>query len=307
MADIDDTVANAPERVIADLFLDSIIDAPVKDDTRLMAYPFFSLKKMPRFKPIIYVDEKSGQSVEVRPGERGIATIWDKDILMYAVSLVVERLNRGQAVDRTIQFNAYDLLTLTYRGTGGEAYQRFFDALFRLRSTTIVTSIDTGRTEETQGFGWIDSFKIVSKTTKRGRSIMGAVEITLADWMWRALQSRKKVITINRDYFKLTKGLERKLYELARKHVGGQAQWCIRLENLARKCGTESDLRFFKRDLKTIIAADRLPDYEIGMAFDAAEKAKFEKVFGAGKAWRWGSNARIIVTFTPRFRGITHS
>ena len=64
-----------------DLFLDSIVNAPMKDDRALMEFPFFSLQKAPRLRPLVYDDGKI--KIEVRPGDRGIATIWDKDVLIY--------------------------------------------------------------------------------------------------------------------------------------------------------------------------------------------------------------------------------
>lgn len=301
MKNLTEVLKEVPDRYIADLFLDSILDAPVKDDMRLMAYPFFSLSKVPRFDPIVYIDQNTNQTIRVTAGERGIATIYDKDVIMYAVSLVVDQMNKGLAVDRTIQFNAYDLLKLTHRGTGGASYERLFDAMFRLRSTTITTTIDSGAKQDTRGFGWIDSFKIVTNSTKRGRVVMGAVEITLSDWMWRALQNYKtKVLTINRDYFKLTKGLERKLYELARKHCGNQPTWNIGLRKLAERCGSQVELRQFKYQLKAIIRDNQLPDYNINLAFDKANKDEYAKTFDKERLWRWGGNDKIVICFSRR-------
>ena len=57
-----------------DLFLDSIVNAPLKDDRALMEFPFFSLQKAPRHRPLVYDDGKV--KIEVRPGDKGIATIW---------------------------------------------------------------------------------------------------------------------------------------------------------------------------------------------------------------------------------------
>ena len=46
------------------------------------------------------------------------------------------------------------------------------------------------------------------------------------------------MLTITRDYFELESGIARRLYELARKHVGAQPQWRIGLDKLAAKVGT---------------------------------------------------------------------
>ena len=52
-----------------DLFLDSIVNAPMKDDRALMEFPFFSLQKAPRLRPLVYDDGKV--KIEVRPGRQG--------------------------------------------------------------------------------------------------------------------------------------------------------------------------------------------------------------------------------------------
>lgn len=252
-----------------DLFLDQLIDAPIKDEQRLMEFPFFSLQKQPRLEPFIYDDGKV--RIEISPGQKGIATIWDKDILIYIGSLLNERLERGQSLTRTVTFPAYDFLRVTSRGTGKRAYELFLDALFRLRSTTIVTTIEAGGQKERRGFGWIESWRVIERQTTGGKTEMAAVEVTVNDWMFRSIVRDRRVLTISRDYFKLGMGIERRLYELARKHVGIQPEWWISLKRLHEKCGSLDTLRKFKHRLKSIIEAQSLPDYAIEV-LEAADK-----------------------------------
>lgn len=73
--------------------------------------------------------------------------------------------------------------------------------------------------------------KIV-RETRDGR--MQEVEIKLADWVFNAIQA-KEVLTLHRDYFRLRKPLERRIYELARKHCGAQNGWKISLALLQKK------------------------------------------------------------------------
>jgi plasmid replication initiation protein len=58
----------------------------------------------------------------VIPSAKGQATIYDKDILIYVVSQVIAKLNRGEKVSRRIRFNPRDLLIFVNRGTGGKDY-----------------------------------------------------------------------------------------------------------------------------------------------------------------------------------------
>jgi len=246
-----------------DLFLDSLVGAPLKDDRALMEFPFFSLQKRPRMEPLIYDDGRS--QIRIEPGPRGLATIWDKDVLLYVISLINERLERGMTVDHTVRFSAHDLLKVTGRGTGKRSYELLLDALYRLRSTNIMTTIESADERDRRGFGWIETWRVVERKTQTGRKVMAAIEITLNDWMFRALVKERRVLTINPQYFDLESGLGRRLYELGRKHLGEQAIWKIGLEKLARKIGTTRDLRFFKRDLLKIIRANAIPDYELSL------------------------------------------
>jgi plasmid replication initiation protein len=297
--------AVAPSGKQIDLFIESLIAAPLRDDRVTMEFPFFALQKRPLLTPLLYHD--GNVSIRISPGERGIATIWDKDVLIYLASLINSRIERGEPVSRTVQIAAYDLLRVTRRHTGKNAYQEIYDALFRLRSTTITTDIEAGGERETRGFGWIDSFRLLTHQSKTGRKIMKGLEITLNEWTFRALVKDRRVLAINPSYFDLTGGLERRLYEIARKHVGYQTDWKISLLNLAKKCGTtQRNLRRFKFDLKEIAEADRLPDYQLFLVNDhssptarAFQVAGMKGVRGVTRT----PNEAVIIVFRPRPKG----
>jgi len=213
--------------------------------------------------------------------------------LIYLASLLNDRIEKGQPVDHKIAFPAYDFLKVTGRGTGKRAYELFLDALVRLRSTSIKTTIRAGDQVERRGFGWIETWRVIEH---KGR--MAAVEVTLNDWMFRAITKDRRVLTINPEYFRLTKGLERRLYELARKHVGDQKQWQIGLIKLADKCGSTDALRNFKCRLKAIIKADRIPDYRAELSRDpTGERAAAYQADGLKVPFTRG---RVMVLFTRK-------
>ena len=282
-----------------DLFLDSLVAAPVKDERATMEFPFFCLTKKPRLDILEYNDGKV--QIRIEPGPRGIATIWDKDILIYCASLINERIERGKPVDRKVTIAAYDLLRVTKRGTGKRSYDLLGDALVRLRSTTILTNLTAGNERDRRGFGWIDNFRILERDDANGKRVMAALEITLNDWMFRAIVQDRRVLTIDRAYFQLTMGLERRLYELARKHCGRQKYWDVGLSRLHEKCGSEDILRNFKRSLNVIIKRDSLPQYRLEMMFDPkSASSKGMVADGFLLPARWGGNDRIIVRITPK-------
>ena len=195
-----------------------------------MEFPFFSLQKHPRHTPIVFEDRRV--RIEITGGERGIATIWDKDVIIYVISLINDRIERGAPVSPSICFAAHDFLKLTGRGTSSTVYEQFKDTLFRLRSTTIKTSIVSDGEAEERGFGWIDSYRIHRREVSGGRKIMAGVEVKVNDWMFRAIVKDRRILTIHPDYFTLKMALERRLYELARKHLGNQNVWSITLTRL---------------------------------------------------------------------------
>ncbi len=271
--------------------------APLKGDRALLELPFFSLEKQPRKTPLVF--EEGSVQIRVEPG---MATMWDKDVLHYCASLLNEQLERGaQApIDRTITFRAHDFLTVARRGTGQRSYKLFVDALTRLRSTTILTNVKAAGRRERAGFGWIDNFQIIEQADCRGRMRMAAVAITLNNWLFRALVEERRVLSINSAYFSLRKSLERRLYELARKHCGNQPKWTIGIGRLARKCGSSQPLRAFRADLQAIINSDSLPDYKFGLAFEPSGKKETAATFGEEAGRRYKTIDGIVVVFEPR-------
>ena len=138
-------------------------------------------------------------------------------------------------------------------------------ALERLSGTRITTNVTTGDVEILDGFGLIDRFRIV-RETREGR--MQELEVTLSAWVFNAIRARE-VLTLNRNYFRLRKPLERRLYEIARKHCGQAPEWKIGFHKLKAKCGSYSTDKEFRRLLQNIISEDKahnhIPDYSIRM------------------------------------------
>jgi len=240
-----------------DFFLCDIFDAIPKDDIASMEHPLFSLATRPDRRILSYAH--NGVEITVTPSVRGLATIHDKDILIFCISQLMAALNAGRAVSRTLTLKAHDLLVATNRETSGDAYRRLREAFERLAGTRITTNITTGETETTTGFGLIERWEIVRRS-RGGRMV--SVSVTLSEWLYRAVLS-KSVLTLSRDYFRLRKPLERRVYELARKHCGRQEAWTVSVDTLLKKSGSASPRRVFRKMLRDIIAAGHLPDYHM--------------------------------------------
>ncbi len=87
----------------------------------------------------------------------------------------------------------YDYLVSTNKRVGGKEYLRLQDALERLRGTSIKTNIMTGGERVKEGFGIVDSWKIIEKAPDDDRMI--GVEVTISKWLFNAVQARE-VLTI---------------------------------------------------------------------------------------------------------------
>ncbi|MCF7728091.1 replication initiator protein A [Sulfitobacter sp. M22] len=246
-----------PDRHQSDFFVCDIFDAIPKDDLATMEHPIFSLSTKPDRRILTYTH--NGTDITVVPSMRGLATIHDKDVLIFCISQLMAALNTGRAVGRTLTLRAYDMLVATNRETSGDAYRRLREALERLAGTRITTNIETGGMEVTSGFGLIENWEIVRRA-RGGRMV--SVKVTLSEWLYRAVLS-KSVLTLSRDYFRLRKPLERRVYEIARKHCGRQPVWRISVELLLKKSGSASPRRVFRKMLRDMIEANHLPDYDI--------------------------------------------
>ena len=240
-----------------DFFVCDFAGVSPKHDLASMEHPLFSLATRPDRRVLEY--RHNDVAVTVIPSVRGRATIFDADVLIFCISQLMAALNAGREVSRTCTLTAHDLLLATGRETGGDSYRRLRDAFERLAGTRITTNIVTGDKEITTGFGLIEAWEIVRKT-RAGRMV--SVRVTLSDWLYQAVLNRS-VLTLNRDYFRLRRPLERRIYELARKHCGNQRGWRVSLETLLKKSGSGSPRRVFRAMVREIIRADSLPDYHL--------------------------------------------
>lgn len=235
------------------------LDVSVKDDRHTMEHPFFSLKTQKDTEIRHY--QYKGVEVTVTPSVAGMATIWDKDLLIFATSQLVEAINRKvqPPASRKVRFSAYTYLVATGKGTGGKDYAAILKALARLKGTVIDTNIKTNGRGSRKGFGLIDDWETVESTAD-GR--VESIEITLSLWLFEAVQALE-VLTINPAYFKLRGGVEKRLYELARKHCGRQPVWHIGEDDLFQKTGSTGSIRDFRRILRSTMTGDSLPDYRV--------------------------------------------
>jgi hypothetical protein len=253
-----------------DFFTCDVFDT-YKNDTASMEHPVFSLSTKPDFRMLIY--QHNGTTIKIKPSYTGLATIHDKDILLYLASSLMNAKNNGEKITQVVRFIAYDYMIATNKKTSGIQYQQLKDGLSRLKGTVIETNIKTNDIEATREFSLIDEWGVIKEDSK-GKMV--AVEVKLSDWFYNSILGNA-VLSIDKDYFSLRKPTERRLYELARKHCGNQVAWKIKLENLKTKLGITSPTRTLRFNIKKIVELNNLPEYNITMEDDVVMFSRKEQ------------------------------
>lgn len=255
-----DRMRRPPDDQQLELFRARPGDMALRDAQDLMSWPFFSLAKTPRVRPIDFRMGEVTIRVEATP-EHGMATIWDADVLIWAASQIVDARDRGLRTSRLMAATPYEILAFIGRGDSALSYERLKAGLDRLQSTTVATSIRQPTARRRHRFSWINEWK--ERADGNGRP--HGIELILPDWFYAGVMTDALVLTIDRAYFDLTGGLERWLYRLVRKHGGRQQYgWSFELRHLHLKSGSLSPYKRFAFELRDIVRRQPLPGYELG-------------------------------------------
>ena len=260
----------------ADLVVCDASEATPKSDVVSMEHPLFALKAGERRERVY---SNKNVTVRVRPGLSGLATIFDKDVWLFCIGQLRHARNNGTAqTGRTVHFKVSDFLKATSRRVDGQAYKEFIKALERLSETRIITNIEADGYNERQGFGLVEGWRAREDKNRR----MIGITVTLPECLLQAVESTN-VLTYNRQYFSLRRPLERRLYEIARKHCGSQARWSVSLSLLHSKSGSVDNIRKFRTAIKALAKKNGIPDYSL--SFDVAEdRVAFAYVLEGTKA-----------------------
>ncbi|MBB3694955.1 replication initiator protein A [Sphingomonas sp. BK580] len=242
------------------LDLDSPLQGKVRGERSIMDYPLFSLAKKPQTEPQVH--EIEGISIEIRPSGGGIATMYDKEIVLYAISHINARHRRGERVDNAVVFAAHDF----FRATGVSRpskrdYDRFQEALGRLQGTQIKTNIRTGNAGSKGWFSWFSEAVSTTRRMPDGSDQLEFVKVILCEWLYRAITRDREIYQYHDDYFRLSL-YERRLYELAHCYAR-EDEHEMPIERFAQKIGSSATIKKLKNTLKEIEAEDRIPEYRV--------------------------------------------
>lgn len=272
--------------------LDSPLTGEVRGERSLMAFPFFALSKNAWMKPLAYATPSV--SIEVRPSARGVATIYDKEIVLYIASLMVLKIEKGEAVSQDFTFTAHDLFSVTGSNHSARSYGRLADALERLQGTQIRTNIEAGGEGEEGFFSWLSEARLQYARSGKGEKRLKAVKVRLCDWLFRSILRDRQVLDYAHTYFQLGP-IERRIYEVARSTcVEGEALE-IDLQTFRLQIGFQNPLSNFRIAMRQIAAAASIPDYHIRLI----EEEPDEEEAGPRRAGRKAGRAKVVISRRP--------
>ncbi|KPH85021.1 replication protein A [Komagataeibacter intermedius AF2] len=100
--------------------------------------------------------------------------------------------------------------------------------------------------------------------SRNGRAI--GVEIVIPEWLYRGVIDRSLVLAIDPAYFRLTGGIERWLYRVARKHAGRQRTgWTFEIGHLHQKSGSLMRPSDFAIQIRRAAVSQPLPGYRLNI------------------------------------------
>ena len=240
-----------------DLFVCDITDVILKDDLATMEHPFYSLSKKPDREPRRY--EHNGNWIEFQPSIKGLPTIYDKDLIIYGVSQLCAGLEEGEEVPEWVEIDPYAFMVFTERGTGGRDYDALTDSVDRLNGTRFRSNVLADGIRQDEWFGIIDGAR-TAKDEKTGK--IKKIQLKFSELVRQSVIQRQ-VLTLHPRYFRLSRPIDRRVYEIARKAVGQGDSWFFTMKTLHTKTGSKSVLPEFRRMMEPIIENDNLPDYMV--------------------------------------------
>lgn len=256
--------------VQGDFFTPMLYDVGARDSRGVMDVAVFRLsKKDKRANSVIRYELPDGY-VEVSSGPHGMASVWDYDIVLMAVSHLTEAMNRyrdgkGEKPSQVFRPHIGDVLKFCRKDNGGNQKDAVAGALQRLMTTFVGierTNMLRGELRTvTEGENLVGPSKIISNA-KTGK--IEYIEIKLADWMYLEITQGTKpdVLTVHPDYFLRESGVARFVYRLARKAAGkDSAVWGFK--TIYERSGSGGSPKEFNRLLRELIADDDLPEYSL--------------------------------------------
>ena len=133
---------------------------------------------------------------------------------------------------------------------GRENYSQLRRSMQRLKTTSIETTVRAEHQKKEGGFSWIDEWGTDEDITTGTPA--GMWSVTVSNWLFQAIMDERLILSMTPEYFQLRSGLEKKLYQIARKCTGYGSGAEFPMTTLHRLTASEDQLKFFANDVRNI-------------------------------------------------------
>jgi len=262
-----------PPKVQSDFFTPDLYDVVAKDNFNIMDVALYRLSKGDKRIDDVIRHELRDGNIVVTAGKDGMATIWDYDLLIMAISSIVKELNEykkrgktGLVPGRVLRPHITDVLKFLQRKNGGKQRMDLVESCRRLSTTFLMIERRAkgkdgkGIKTSIQGEPLLSGFKVINND--RGEPEF--LEMELPRWLHQNLieNPTPEVLTMPSGYFSLSQGLEKFLVRLSRQAAGNsEAKWTFK--TIYDRSGSKSTFKKFTFMLRKIIESDDLPDYTL--------------------------------------------
>ena len=258
-----------PDDAQRDLFTPPMWDISTRDSRSMMDVAVFRLSKRDkRCGETIHYELADG-FIEVKAGPDGMASVWDYDIILMAISCLTEAMNRyrdgrGEKPTRLLRPSVSEILKFCRRPSGGRQYEELEHALDRLKNTSLkMVRTRKGRNGRmiriAEGEGLLSNYRVLSYAEN---GVVASVELEIPGWIYREVVEapQPEILAVHPDYFLIEPGIGRYLYRLARRVAGrGRARWSFKL--IYERSGSTGSFKEFCRMLRKQININDLPEY----------------------------------------------
>ncbi len=282
------------------VYLADFTDSALKDVVGHMEFPTYAMATTEPMHEITYTYKDI--HVELTSGKYGLPTMNDKGVMIYIISQFMRIKKEGGQPGYYLRLKVNDTLKFCKRSTCGEGYKSLMRALDRLTSTYVKTNIPAARkggstSTEVRRFHVLERADSVHHFNDEDRRL-DYVEVKISDWLYDAIKDNN-VLTLSPRYFDLTPN-ERRVYELARKHVGTKRTFSLKYETLFQKSGTNTTKGRYKYHIKKMAQSDSLPDYhmQFEQRIDKKTGAKIEHIVFTNRNTVPGSESEDDPAFT---------
>ena len=253
----------------ADMFTPPMWDISTKDSRSLMDVAVFRLSKRDKRPGETIHHELADGYIEIKAGPDGMASVWDYDIVLMAISYLTEAMNRyregrAELPSRLLRPSVVEILKFCRRSNGGRQYEELESALDRLKNTSLkIVRTRKGRNGRVirvaEGEGLLSNYRVLSYAEN---GAVASVEMEVPHWIYREVveAQQPEILTVHPDYFLIEPGIGRYLYRLARRVAGrGRARWSFKL--IFERSGSAGTFKEFCRMLRKQIQLNDLPEY----------------------------------------------